>query len=84
MVPVEIDEAILKKIAELTGGEYFRATNNRALADIYNKIDKMEKTKIEITSYRNAKELFATWLILGLALLLLELILSKTILRKLP
>lgn len=84
MVPVEIDEVILKKIAELTGGEYFRATNNRALEEIYNKIDKMEKTKIEITSYRNAKELFGTWLGIGFALLLMELLASKTILRKLP
>jgi Ca-activated chloride channel family protein len=84
MVPVEIDETILKKIAEITGGEYFRATNNRALEEIYNKIDKMEKTKIEITSFRNAKELFAGWLGIGFALLLLELLASKTILRKLP
>jgi len=84
MVPVEIDEVILKKIADITGGEYFRATNNRALEEIYNKIDKMEKTKIEITSYRNAKELFAGWLGIGFILLLLELIASKTILRKLP
>lgn len=84
MVPVEIDEAILKKIAETTGGQYFRATNNRALEEIYDKIDKMEKTKIEITSYRNAKELFAGWLGIGFVLLFLELIASKTILRKLP
>ena len=84
MVPVEIDEVILKKIADITGGEYFRATNNRALEEIYNKIDKMEKTKIEITSYRNAKELFAGWLGIGFILLLLELLASKTILRKLP
>jgi Ca-activated chloride channel family protein len=84
MVPVEIDETILKKIAEITGGEYFRATNNRALEEIYNKIDKMEKTKIEITSFRNAKELFAGWLGIGFLLLLLELLASKTILRKLP
>ncbi len=84
MVPVEIDEVILKKIADLTGGEYFRATNNKALEEIYNKIDKMEKTKIEITSFRNAKELFAGWLGFGFAFLLLELFTSKTILRKLP
>jgi Ca-activated chloride channel family protein len=84
MVPVEIDEVILKKIAELTGGEYFRATNNRALQDIYSRIDKMEKTKIEITSFRNAQELFAPWLLAGFILLLLELIALKTILRKLP
>ena len=84
MVPVEIDETILKKIAELTGGEYFRATDNRTLENIYNKIDRMEKTKIEITSYRNAKELYTEWLFIGFLLLLLELIASKTILRKLP
>jgi len=84
MVPVEIDEAILKKIAEISGGEYFRATNNKALEEIYNKIDKMEKTKIEITSYRNAKELFAGFLEIGFLLLILELLASKTILRKLP
>ena len=84
MVPVEIDETILKKIADISGGEYFRATDNRTLENIYNKIDKMEKTKIEITSYRNAKELFAGWISVGFLLLLLELIVSKTILRKLP
>jgi Ca-activated chloride channel family protein len=84
MVPVEIDEPLMKKIAELTGGQYFRATNNQALEEIYNKIDKMEKTKIEITSYRNAKELYASWLGLGFLLLMFELISAKTILRKLP
>ncbi|MDY0081823.1 MAG: VWA domain-containing protein [Ignavibacteriaceae bacterium] len=84
MVPVEIDEAILKKIADITGGEYFRATNNKALQDIYERIDKMEKTKIEITSFRNAQELFAPWMLIGFALLILELFASKTILRKLP
>lgn len=84
MVPVEIDEPLMKKIAELTGGQYFRATNNQALEEIYNKIDKMEKTKIEITSYRNAKELYADWLGLGFLFLMFELILAKTILRKLP
>lgn len=84
MMPVEIDEAILKKISDITGGEYFRATNNRALEEIYKKIDKMEKTKIEITSYRNAKELYAGWMGIGLLFLFLELIASKTILRKLP
>lgn len=84
MVPVEIDEAMLTKIANLTGGEYFRATNNRALENIYNKIDKLEKTKIEITSYKNASEKYYSWLWGGLILLLFELGLSKTIFRKLP
>jgi Ca-activated chloride channel family protein len=84
MVPVEIDETLLKEIAGITGGEYFRATNNRALEEIYEKIDKMEKTKIEITSYKNASEKYHGWLWGGLLLLLVELGLSRTILRKLP
>lgn len=84
MMPVEIDEALLKKISEITGGQYFRATDNRTLEEIYNKIDKMEKTKIEIMSYKNAKELFAGWLEIGFLLIILELAVSRTILRKLP
>jgi len=84
MVPVDIDEAMMTNIAEITGGQYFRATNNRALAEIYEKIDKLEKTKIEITSYKNASEKYHSWLWGGLLLLLVELGLSRTILRKLP
>jgi len=84
MVPVEIDEDMLTSIAGLTDGQYFRATNNRALAEIYEKIDKLEKTKIEITSYKNASEKYHSWLWGGLILLLVELGLSRTILRKLP
>lgn len=84
MVPVEIDEEMLTKISDITGGEYFRATNNRALEEIYNKIDKLEKTKIEITSYKNTTEKYHSWLWGGLLLLIVELGLSRTILRKFP
>jgi Ca-activated chloride channel family protein len=84
MVPVEIDEEVLKEISSLTDGQYFRATNNRALKEIYETIDKLEKTKIEVTSYRNAKELYLSWLSGGVLLLLLELGFSRTIFRKLP
>ncbi len=84
MVPVEIDEAVLKQVAEITEGHYFRATDNKKLEDIYKEIDKMEKTRVEITSYRNAKELFYGWAGGGLLLLLLEVLLSRTFLRKLP
>lgn len=84
MVPVEIDEALLKEISGLTAGQYFRATNNQALKEIYDKIDKLEKTKIEVTSYRSAKELFYPWAALGLLLLLVEFGASKTIFRRLP
>jgi Ca-activated chloride channel family protein len=84
MVPVEIDEEVLKEISSITDGQYFRATNNRALKEIYETIDKLEKTKIEVTSYRNAKELYLSWINIGVLLLLLELGLSRTIFRKLP
>jgi Ca-activated chloride channel homolog len=84
MVTVEIDEDMLTRIAGLTDGQYFRATNNTALAEIYEKIDKLEKTKIEITSYKNASEKYHSWLWGGIILLLVELGLSRTILRKLP
>ncbi|UCH64481.1 MAG: VWA domain-containing protein [Ignavibacterium sp.] len=84
MVPVEIDEEVLKEISGITDGQYFRATNNQALKEIYEKIDKLEKTKIEITSYSNAKELYYSWLGGGLLFLLMELGISRTIFRKLP
>jgi Ca-activated chloride channel family protein len=84
MMPVEIDEALLKQIAERTGGQYFRATNNRALKEIYDRIDKMEKSKIEVTSYRSAQELYFSWLAAAFIFLLVEAGLSRTFLRKLP
>jgi len=84
MVPVEIDEAILKQVANITDGHYFRATNNKKLEEIYKEIDKMEKTRVEITSYRNASELFYNLALIALLLLLLELVLSRTYLQRLP
>ena len=84
MAPVEIDEAVLQKIAGITDGHYFRATDNRTLEDIYGKIDRLEKTRVEITSYRNAKELFYGWLGGGIFLLFAEISLSRTVLRKIP
>jgi Ca-activated chloride channel homolog len=84
MMPVEIDESVLRQISGITGGEYFRATDNKTLKDIYDKIDKLEKSKVEITSYRNAKELFYGWLEGGLFLLVLEVGLSKSIFRRIP
>ncbi|MFA4923987.1 MAG: VWA domain-containing protein [Ignavibacteriaceae bacterium] len=84
MVPVEIDEAVLRSIAKTTDGKYFRATGNKKLEEIYQAIDKLEKTKFEVTSYKNKKELSFPWLWSGLFLLLVEVSLSKTIFRKLP
>jgi len=84
MVPVEIDEPVLKQISGMTGAKYFRATSNRKLEEIYTEIDRLEKTRVEVTSYRTRKELFPLWLYLGLFFILGEVILSKTILRRLP
>ncbi len=84
MIPVQIDESLLQQIASITGGEYFRATDNRTLSRIYDRIDKLEKSKIKVTSYRNAAELFSGWLDAGLILLLVELGLSRVILRRIP
>ncbi len=84
MVPVEIDENLLKKIASETNGKYYRAVNNRKLEEIYKEIDKLERTKIEVTSYRNARELFYPWIGAGFIFLLLEIFFSKTILRRIP
>lgn len=84
MVPVEIDESLLKQISNITGGKYFRATNNRKLVEIYEEIDKLEKTRVEVTSFRHAKELYFNWAFAGFLLLLLEFGLSRTYLRRLP
>jgi Ca-activated chloride channel family protein len=84
MVPVEIDENIMKQISGITEGKYFRATDNRKLVQIYEEIDRLEKTRVEVTSYRNAKELFYNWAFIGLFLLLADVGLSRTYLRRLP
>lgn len=81
---VQIDEALLQKIAKQTGGEYFRATGNTSLSDIYSRIDKMEKTRLEITSFKRYAELFFPLAIAALLLLSLEVVLRYTVFRSLP
>jgi Ca-activated chloride channel family protein len=83
-VPVDVDEKTLQKIAEMTNGQYFRATNNRALKQIYEEIDELEKTRIEVRAYRTYTELFYGWAGVGFIALLLEFSLAGSILRKLP
>ena len=80
-VKVEIDEALLKEIAKTTGGRYFRATNNKKLEEIYNEINKLEKTKVEEFKYSNYDELYRPLVIIAGLLLLLEFLLRKTIFR---
>lgn len=83
-IPVDVDEPTLQKIAAITNGKYFRATNNQTLRNIYREIDKLEKSRFEIKSYRSYSELFTDWAGAGLAIIILEVILSGTILRKHP
>jgi Ca-activated chloride channel family protein len=84
MQDVQIDEPLMKKISSETGGKYFRATNTVALQRIYNEIDKLEKTKVEITSYKRYAEHFFPLAMLALACLLLEVVLRYTAFRSLP
>ena len=69
-VPVEIDEQTLKQMAATTGGQYFRATDNASLKEIYSEIDKMEKTKISVQEYSKKQEEYKNWAILLFILLL--------------
>ena len=78
---VEIDEDLLREIADVTGGKYFRATNNKKLAEIYNEINKLEKTEIEEKKYYNYEEKYRPLVLLAGLLLLLELILRNTMFR---
>ncbi|AIZ40798.1 vWA domain-containing protein [Cellulophaga baltica] len=81
MKPVEIDEALLEQIAETTGGAYFRATNNKSLASIYDEINKLEKTEIEEFKYTQFEEKYRPWLFLAGILLLVEWLLRHTLFK---
>ncbi len=81
---VEIDEETLRAIADTTGGRYFRATDTDSLRQIYKEIDRLEKTKIEETGYREYKELFGYFLTAGLLFLFAALVLENTLLLRLP
>ena len=78
---VEIDEDLLKEIAKETNGKYFRATDNTSLKEIYNEIDKLEKTKIEEFKYYNYQEMYRPLVFLALGLLLLEFLLRNTLFK---
>lgn len=84
MADVEIDEELLRKIANTTGGEYFRAVDNEALKQIYSQIDEMEKSEVQITHYTSYEELYLGWLLLGLLLLVAEFIVERIVLNRIP
>ena len=82
-LPVQLDEDLLRSIASITGGRYFRATDNTKLAEIYSEINKMEKTRVTVDNFPVYKELFLKYALWALALLLLELVL-RFLFKKLP
>ncbi|ARN78150.1 aerotolerance regulator BatA [Nonlabens spongiae] len=81
LMPVEIDEELMKQIAVDTGGEYFRATNNKKLEEIYAEIDKLEKTEIEQFEFFNVEEKYRDLVLLALILLGVEMLLKYKVFR---
>jgi Ca-activated chloride channel family protein len=81
---VDIDEETLRKIADMTGGKYYRADSSETLARIYAEIDALEKTDVEVKKYVQVDERFAWVVIPALGLLLLEIALANTVWRRLP
>ncbi|WP_298901387.1 VWA domain-containing protein [uncultured Psychroserpens sp.] len=80
-VQVEIDEDLLNEIADVTGGKYFRATNNKKLKEVYNEINKLEKTEIEEIKYTTYDEKYRPLILIALGLILLEALLRLTVFR---
>ncbi len=83
-MPVVIDEATLRNIASTTGGKYFRATDNNVLAQIFEEIDSLEKTQLDVRNYTHTEDNFFPWALLALCLVGVELLARNTILRTIP
>lgn len=83
-MPVDIDEDMLRQISGMTGGRYFRATDNDNLKAIYSEIDQMEKTKIAVKEYKKKTEIYLPFAIVAFLLIVVEVILKNTVLKKLP
>lgn len=81
---VVIDETTLKEIAATTGGKYFRATGNKVLNEVFEQIDSLEKTEMDIRNFSHTEDNYLIWAILALASLILELTMRHTILRTIP
>ena len=84
LMPVVIDEVTLKKIANTTGGAYFRATDKSTLNAIFNEIDKLEKTKMDVKQFSHTEDNYLPWALALLALVIVELLARNTILRNIP
>ncbi len=83
-MPVVIDEVTLKNIASVTGGKYFRATDNNILTQVFDEIDKLEKTEMDVKHFSHTEDNYMLWAWLAIGLFLIELLLRHTILRSIP
>jgi len=83
-IPIEIDEEVLKRIAGLTGGKFYLASDTETLRKIYDDINRLEKSNIEHFGYREYNELFPFFLIPGLILMMLEILLANTLFMRVP
>jgi Ca-activated chloride channel family protein len=81
---VQIDEQTLKQVAEVSGGEYFRATDSEKLHKIYQQIDRMEKTKIEVKKFKRYRELYAIPLFLGFLFMIAAIFFEYVVVRPIP
>lgn len=82
--PVVIDEETLQQMASITGGKYFRATGNKVLSEIFDEIDKLEKTELDVRHFSHTEDCYLPWALAALGLLVLELLLRHTWLRTIP
>ena len=81
---VQIDEALLRDVSKKTGGQYYRATDNKKLKEIFEQIDKLEKTKINVSAFSHKTEKFQLFALIAALLLLLDWVLRYTLLRSIP
>lgn len=83
-LPVEIDEKTLSEIADITDADYYRATDNSKLREVYEKIDKLERTKLNVKEFSKREEEYIVFAVIAFAALFLEILLRNTILRRIP
>ncbi|HOY33301.1 MAG TPA: VWA domain-containing protein [Bacteroidales bacterium] len=83
-IDVQIDEKLLKEVATMTGGKYFRATNKKKLEEIYDEINKLEKSKIDVTRFQNKKDEYFVFILAAIGILIIEIILRLTMFKKIP
>ena len=82
--PVEIDEETLTQISGTTNGNYFRATSNSKLKEVYEEIDKLEKTKLNVKEFSKREEAYGIFALIAFICILLEVLMRNTVLKKIP